>query len=593
MTRIADYALIGDTRTAALTSRDGSIDWMCIPRFDSEPIFGRLVGGDDAGSFRISPVKSVDIHRNYRRDSAILETHWSNEDGAVTLTDGLVAKTTGAFRPEGVLVRRLTCTAGEMTLHVAFDPRLGLPGRPPTRIRNASPVICSWGSTAIALVNSRALDIHPGSETRVHLRTGDDLTFALLIADGIPLVIMSADAAADALEESDRWWRAWAEEITLGGRWRDTVVRSLITLRLLTYAPSGAPVAAPTTSLPEVAGGERNWDYRFSWPRDAAIGVGAFLAAGKKAEARSFLHWLHHTSRLSRPRLSVLYTVFGKTVPAEVDVVGAPGYLASRPVRFGNSATLQHQLDVYGWVVDAAYLYESNAGILDRTTWRAVRSFVDFVARHWREPDAGIWEVRGEKRQYVHSKVMAWVALDRGLRMLQERRDARRLSAWSRARDDLAAEIKKEGFDAARGSYVWHYGSHELDAALLILPILEFDDDARVERTVSAIATELDAGGGSVYRYRPGIDGLAGEEGAFLPCSFWLVQALARSGRTIDAEALFDRLLAFGNDVGLLSEEVDAQSGELLGNFPQAFTHATLVQAAVALSERGAGSVAA
>ncbi|MDQ4143632.1 MAG: glycoside hydrolase family 15 protein, partial [Actinomycetota bacterium] len=478
-----------------------------------------------------------------------------------------------------------TCSRGVVRLRVLFNPKRGLPGRPPRARRDGRLLVCSWGSLALALATEPNLSIDPGRATDIELSQGEDLTFTLSLADRSPLVFLSAEAGNRAIAETGSWWQAWSRDLGYDGSFRDAVERSLITLRLLTYSPSGAPVAAPTTSLPEVIGGARNWDYRFSWPRDASIGVAAFLASGKHEEARSFMHWLTHASHLTHPRLDVLYTFYGKPGPNEREIHGATGYKGSRPVRFGNAVNRQHQLDVYGWVVDAAWLMTQSGQQLERQTWRAVCGFADFAARNWRRPDAGIWEVRGEPVHHVHSKLMAWLALDRAARMA-ESHSARRgdVDRWREQRDLLAQDIRQAGFDHDRNAYVGRYGSSDLDAALLLLPVLEFEPSStRVAGTVAAIRNELEAGKGVLYRYRHAEDGLEGDEGAFLPCSFWLVQALARTGELLEAEQLFDHLLSFANDVGLLSEELDPETGELLGNFPQALTHATLIQAALAI----------
>lgn len=334
-------------------------------------------------------------------------------------------------------------------------------------------------------------------------------------------------------------------------------------------------------------GGTRNWDYRFSWPRDASIGLAAFLAVGKPQLARSFMHWLLHASRLSRPRLGVLYTLYGKAPPKEREVHGVPGYRNSLPVRTGNDARTQHQLDVYGWVLDAAWLLTDSGQRLHSETWRALSGLADFVVRHWRNPDAGIWEVRGEPAHYVHSKMMAWLCLDRALRIAETRRTSRaRTSRWTQERDHIRNQVSDRGFDPSSGTYARFYGSSEVDAALLILPVLEFEDHPeRVKGTIDAIRKKLETEGGLVFRYWRGSDGMSGGEGAFLPCSFWLVQALARTGRREEASIIFEKLLGMANDVGLFSEEIDPSSGEALGNFPQAFTHATLIQAALSLGE--------
>jgi GH15 family glucan-1,4-alpha-glucosidase len=585
---ISDYALIGDTRTGALCSSRGSIDWLCLPRFDSDPVFGRLVAETTGGSFYITPEHLRESFRHYRDGSAVLETTWRTASGEVVLTEGMVPEVSGKLLPQLMLVRRASCREGSVSLRVLFDPRLGLHGEVPRSSRRGSLLLFRWRSLALSLEVSSHIHLAPGHETTISLRQGDAVTFVMGVAERSPLIFVKPDVAFDLLEGTDAWWRTWSGDVNYDGPAREAVIRSLITLRLLTYSPSGAPVAAPTSSLPEVVGGPRNWDYRFSWPRDASIGLAAFLAVGKVEEARSFMHWLLHASRLTRPRLDVLYTIYGKPGPREFEFFDVTGYRGSKPVRVGNAARHQHQLDVYGWVLDAAWLlYRSGHGF-HGGVWRALSRFADFVARRWRDPDAGIWEVRGKRAHYVHSKLMAWLALDRALRISQSQRtSAARVRLWTTQRDALQAEIRREGYDHALGSYVRAYGTKDLDAALLILPILDFDDRApgRVAGTIDAIRKELGLDGGLVYRYRPGADGLDGREGAFLPCSFWLVQALGRVGRVTEAIDLFENLLQLSNDVGLFPEEIDPVTKQHLGNFPQAFTHATVVQAALAIQE--------
>ncbi|HEX2069875.1 MAG TPA: glycoside hydrolase family 15 protein [Actinomycetota bacterium] len=583
---IGDYALIGDGRTAALSSAHGSIDWLCLPRFDSDPIFGRLVGGDRAGRFSFDLEGRTHVSRRYRDGSSVLETTWRTPGAEVRLTEGMVLKVSGRLLPQVVLVRRLETEGEPVRVGLLYDPRANLQGDRLRSERRSQALVANRGTTAIALRSTPELPVVPGERLVFDVEPGRPVTFVLSVSDRQPLVFVDPDFAFRLLDDTDRWWRDWASRITYRGPVRDQVVRSLITLRLLTYAPSGAPVAAPTTSLPEKVGGGRNWDYRFAWPRDASIGATAFLANGLDDEAESFLHWLLQASRLSRPRLHVVYSVDGKVQRDEQEIPVAPGYRGSRPVRIGNQVGTQHQLDVYGWVIDTTWNRLQSGGKPNPAIWDAVRSSADWVAKNWRKPDAGIWEIREKTAQYVHSKLMAWLALDRVLRIARTRRVRQsRLNRWIAERDALAADIRTRGFDERRGCYVRSYGAEDLDAAILILPVLEFDPPGseRVKGTIDAIRRELSAGGPFLYRYLPGSDGLEGGEGAFLACSFWLVQALARTGRVDEAHSLFEDLCQRSNVVGLFGEEMDPSTGEHLGNFPQALTHAALIQAALAL----------
>jgi len=588
---IGDYGLLGDTRTAALVSSDGAIDWLCVPRFDGQPVFGRLVGGPPAGTFRVGPTGAAEaVERRYRPHTTTLETTWAVGERRLTLTEAMVAEVAGRLLPATLLVRRLSAEGGAVDAVVEFDPRLGERHRSPRIRRDRRAVVCQWGALAVSLSCTPELTVNPGQRTSITVTPEHPVTLVLAVAHREPLVHIDPAAAWDLLAGDEARWRAWTARIDESVPFRDAVERSLLTLRLLTYSPSRAPVAAPTSSLPEHPGGVRNWDYRYVWPRDASIGVGAFLGAGKSDEARGFLSWLLHASRLDRPRLPVLLTLDGRHAPRERELRGWAGYAGSVPVRAGNGAADQHQLDGYGWVVDAAWVLEQAGHRLYSETWRALRGFADLVADRWPEPDAGIWEIPGDPVQYVHSKLMGWLALDRALRIADTHRlPARQSQRWQTAREAIAAEVRARGFDPVRGSYTRSYGSGDLDAALLILPLLGIEDvdSPRVRGTIDAIREELSAGGPLLYRYPPGRDGLPGTEGAFLPCSFWLVQALARTGRRSEAVELFQALLGHASPLGLYAEEMDPSSGAHLGNFPQTLTHAALVQAALAIRDTG------
>ncbi len=585
--QIEDYGLLGDTRTAALVSADGSVDWLCVPRFDGESVFGRLVGGEAAGSFRVGPRHpSRVVQRRYRADTATLETTWSVGDARLTLTEAMVAEVAGRALPASLLVRRLTVAGAPADAVVGFDPKLGEQHRRPRVSRRAHGLVCQWGSLAISLACDAAVPLGVGRPTTVTVTPDRPITLVIAVAYREPLVFVDPSAAWDLVIEDEARWRAWCAEIDVDLPFRDAVVRSLLTLRLLTYSPSGAPVAAPTTSLPELPGGIRNWDYRYAWPRDASIGVAAFLEAGKPLVAQLFLGWLLHASRLQRPRLPVLFTLDGRHAPRERTLAGWPGYAGSAPVRVGNGAAEQHQLDGYGWVVDAAWVFVKSGHRLPSETWRVMRGFADLVARRWPEPDAGIWEIRDTPAHHVHSKLMGWLALDRALRIAETHRvRPSRRRRWLEARDAIAADVRAHGFDPVHNRYARSYGSADVDAALLVLPLLEIEDarSDRVIGTIDAIRKELSAGGPLLYRYPPGQDGLPGGEGAFLPCSFWLVQALACTGRRDEAVELFTELLRYVNPLGLLPEEMNPETGAYLGNYPQALTHAALVQAALAI----------
>jgi GH15 family glucan-1,4-alpha-glucosidase len=592
---IGDYGLIGDTRTAALVAPSGSIDWCCVPRFDSAPVFGRLVGGSQAGSFETGPSEPARLEqRRYVDNTATLETTWSVDGGELRLADSMIAEVSGRLSPATLVVRRLTSRGRPIRATLRIAPRFGHDRAPSTRVSQRSgALVVEYRDLALAVMTDAPVRLGLDDEIGFQVDPARPLTIALSVNHRGPAVLVPPLAARGDAERDERGWQRWADGVTSASRHRDIVVRSLLTLQLLTYSPSGAPVAAPTTSLPEQLGGSRNWDYRYAWPRDASIGIAAFLGAGKDREARAFLAWLLHASRVARPRLPALFTLDGRPGPPERVLEGWPGYAESTPVRVGNGAARQHQLDGYGWVLDAAWLLTDAGHRLYGETWRAMAGFADHVAETWDRPDAGIWERRDAPRHHVHSKLMAWLALDRAARIAQRRggRASRRAHRWCEARDRVAENMRRNGYDEALRSYTAAYGSSDLDAAMLLLPVvgLEPEGSPRVAATVDAIRGQLGAGGPLVYRYLDD-DGLTGREGAFLPCSFWLVQALAHIGRREEARQLFDELVALGGPLGLFAEEMDPTTGAHLGNFPQALTHAALLQAAMAL-ERDAAPV--
>jgi GH15 family glucan-1,4-alpha-glucosidase len=584
---IGAYGLIGDTRTAALFAPDGSIDWLCLPRFDSPPVFGRLVGGEEAGHFGVHPDEpATQTGRRYRGDTATLETSWDVQGGRLVVVDSMVANVTGRMLPATMLVRRIRSHGRPVRVRVEMIPRFGYQRRPPRRVlRHGQSIVLEHGDLALTISVDSPEELIRDGYTSIEVPPERPITIVLSAAHRSPVILVPPAVAAAEAERDTTFWQRWSDTLVTGSDHRQAVVRSFITLQLLTYSPSGAAVAAPTTSLPEQIAGVRNWDYRYAWPRDASIGIATFLEAGKQREALGFLAWLLHASRLDRPWLPSLFTLDGRPAPKERELDTWPGYAASSPVRIGNGAGTQHQLDGYGWVLDGAWQLTRRGHRLDTETWRAMRAFATQVSQIWMEPDHGIWERRDAPSHHVHSKLMAWLALDRAIRIAGERgRSPRHLRTWRNALRQLDEDIRSRGYDSALGSYTATYGSADLDAALLLLPEigLEPHDSPRVTGTIEAIRRTLGAGGPLVYRYQHS-DGLPGEEGAFLPCSFWLVLALTRIGRRDQAETLFEELLEMGGELGLYAEEIDPISREHLGNFPQALTHSALVQAAMAL----------
>jgi GH15 family glucan-1,4-alpha-glucosidase len=595
---IEDYALIGDMQSAALVSRDGSIDWLCVPRFDSAACLAALLGDEHNGQWRISPTAAEgpasrrgEVTRRYEDSTLILETEWRTVGGTVRLIDFMQPRND----EPPVLVRIVEGVEGavemECVWRLRFDYGKVLPWV--RRIDHAIVAIAGpdsvWLRTPVKLVGHDM-----AHEATFTVRAGERVPFVFSWTPSHRGAPPEVDAF-EALATTRKFWADWVAKCTYQGQYRDAVVRSLITLKALTYAPTGGIVAAPTTSLPEDLGGVRNWDYRYCWLRDATITLEALLRTGYTDEASQWREWLGRTIAGDPRDVQIMYGVAGERRLEEWQADWLPGYENSAPVRIGNAAVSQLQLDVYGEVIDAITL-GSQAGLsFDSHTWSLVRALLRFLEKNWSQPDEGIWEVRGPRRHFVYSKVMAWVAFDRAVRVAELGRPGAE-SRWREIRDKIHAEVCDKGYDAKRGTFTQYYGSAELDASVLLIPEVGFlpPDDPRVVSTVETIEKELTSDG-LVLRYtqppaadqeaQTNVDGLTGSEGAFLACSFWLVNALHLIGRYDDADALFERLLSMRNDVGLLSEEYDPRYHRQVGNFPQAFSHMPLIQSALNLEQ--------
>lgn len=583
---IRDYAAIGDGRTVALVARDGSIDWLTSPAVNSPSIFAALLDPDRGGSCRLAPDGSFSVTRRYLAGTAVLETTFVTVRGTVRITDAMTVPAAG-LTPLREIVRKVECLSGTVAMRWAVRPRFRY-GAEPGRIdlRSGFPVASVGGDAlAVCAFNAGPPDLTTdGIAGRFDIREGESALLALSIAHQEPLVFPSRAEVEARLAATIDGWRSWSGGRVSGGRWHDAVARSAIALKLLIHAPSGAIAAAPTTSLPEVIGGERNWDYRYCWIRDSAFTLDALLSLGCSVEADAFFWWLMQASQLTHPRLQVLYGIDGSPDAPE-RVLDLAGYRLSRPVRIGNGAIAQVQHDIYGDLLQTAWEYVRSGRHLDAEVASRLAGAADHVTRIWRQPDAGIWEVRREPRHYTHSKMMCWVALDRAIRLAEiDAIPDRNAEVWRTSRSQVEEFIWSECWSDHKGALVRSAGSEDLDAALLLGAHFGFDADGdRLSQTVDAVRRELQHGP-FVYRYS-GEDGLEGREGAFLACSFWLVEALARGGSVDEAAELMDELVGWSNDVGLYAEEIDTRSGEFLGNFPQGLTHLALLEAAFAFEE--------
>ncbi|WP_265737205.1 glycoside hydrolase family 15 protein [Actinacidiphila rubida] len=598
--RIEDYALIGDMQTAALVCVDGTVDWLCLPRFDSPAVFAGLLGTEEHGFWRVGPAHREGTEppratrRRYRGDSLVLESEWDTGRGTVRVTDFMPPRD-GA--PQ--LVRIVEGVSGRVPMSSSLRMRFAY--------GQVTPWVHKVGDRTVAVAGPDSVWLDTDADTY-----GKDLTtyseFTVGPGDRVAFTISweashkpqpSLPEPEVALANTLEFWNEWVDQCTYTGPYREAVVRSLITLKALTYAPTGGIVAAPTTSLPEDIGGVRNWDYRFTWLRDAAITLSSLLRTGYREEARAWREWLLRAVAGDPENLQIMYGIAGERELGENELHWLPGYENSSPVRIGNGAAHQLQLDVYGEVTEALHLGHMTG--LARNDYASLLQLklIRYLEKHWNEPDEGIWEVRGPRRHFVHSKVMAWVAVDRTVKLIESGEVDGPLERFRELRDEIHDDVCEKGYDRERNTFTQSYGSKELDASLLLIPQMGFlpPDDKRVIGTIEAIQRELSTEDGFVLRYptsssdasgEQNLDGLPGDEGAFLACSFWLADDLAMIGRVEEARRLFEKLLALRNDLGLLAEEWDPKRQRQVGNFPQAFSHVPLIDTALRLTAAGA-----
>ena len=604
MTRIEDYALLGDMHSAALVSRDGSIDWLCVPRFDSGAVFGAILDEQRGGHWKIAPTSiDFEVSRTYRERTMVLETTFTTPSGVARMTDCLVIEDTAnpysprAIQPEESIVRVVRGISGSVSLSLEFAPRFFYGYVTPGVTQDHGIVTAVGGPDAMDLRASIPLQVS-GTRTLADfdLEAGESAAFVASyrpshITLGSPATVEDAEAL---VSQTETFWRRWSGRCTYGGSYDDAMFRSLLTLKALSYAPTGGIVAAATTSPPEAIGGVRNWDYRYCWLRDSTFTLEVLLDCGYTVEAEEWRDWLLRALAGDPAEMQIMYGVRGERRLTEYELPWLAGYEESRPVRVGNAAVDQFQLDVYGEVMDTFHSARRAGIATSGPGWELERQIVQFVCDHWSEPDEGIWEVRSGREQFVHSKVMAWVAVDRGIKAVEEYGLSGPAAEWRQTRETIRSDVLTKGISKRHGRFMRSYDHDELDASLLILPLVGFVPATHpvMRSTIEGIERELVADG-LVLRYRTGVvdDGLPPGEGTFLLASFWLVDCLVLLGRNEEAQTLFRRLLALRNDVGLLAEQYDTELRRQVGNFPQAFSHVALATSAMSIERAGRAPV--
>jgi GH15 family glucan-1,4-alpha-glucosidase len=587
---IADYGIIGDCRSAGLVSKDGSLEWLCWPRFDSASVFAALLDRERGGFWKISPIPPYSVKREYVTNTNVLQTHFTTASGRAVLTDLMPVRQNSALVPDHEIIRRLACECGEIEVEIVLAPRPNY-GEQAARLRQFGKlgVRLDCGHGVYWLRSSVPLKINDRSASaRISLRAGEDLRFSFSYSENAPAVLPPLDALPHRIEQCVKWWENWAAQAQYDGEFHDSVIRSALTLKLLCFSLSGAIVAAPTTSLPEHVGGDLNWDYRYCWLRDSSLTIRALLELGYWEEATHFLDWTLHATRLTQPELRILYTVFGNAAPKERVSKVLRGYKGSSPVRIGNAARDQLQLDVYGEVIDAAAQFAFRGGTLDRETQKVLLGFGNYVVKHWCLPDEGIWEPRNGRRHHTHSRLLCWVALDRLVTLSdQGKLRGANVDEYRKHSDAIRRDILTRGWNEQIQSYVSELDGDRLDSSLLLMSWygLEKPDSPRMQSTYRAIRSRLGTNEGLLYRYETQT-----QEGTFAICSFWEAEYLALGGGAIqETRDLIRTLLKYQNDLELYAEEIDGRTGEALGNFPQAFTHVGLIGAALSLDQRQKG----